>query len=71
MPKSFSPKSFSTEAAQIAIQEQRDTYRTGINVNRLRDNFREQFPHVSFVFVVPPFALKYFMYRFMGEGSIH
>lgn len=33
------------------------------HVNRLRENFREQFPHLCLVFVVPPFALKYFMHR--------
>jgi tetratricopeptide (TPR) repeat protein len=33
------------------------------HINRKRENFREQFPHLCFVFVVPPFALKYFMHR--------
>ncbi len=33
------------------------------HLNRLRDNFLQAFPHLCLVFVVPPFALKYFMYR--------
>ncbi len=41
------------------------------NVNRLRDNFRERFPHLCFVFVVPPFALKYFMFRAIDFFAWH
>ncbi|MEM9088296.1 MAG: tetratricopeptide repeat protein, partial [Cyanobacteria bacterium P01_F01_bin.53] len=41
------------------------------NVNRLRENFREQFPHLCFVLVVPPFALKYFMHRAIDFFSWH
>jgi tetratricopeptide (TPR) repeat protein len=33
------------------------------HLNRKRENFRERFPYLCLVFVVPPFALKYFMYR--------
>ena len=32
-------------------------------LNRLRENFLQEFPHLCLIFVVPPFALKYFMYR--------
>ncbi len=33
------------------------------HLNRQRENFREALGHLCLVFVVPPFALKYFMYR--------
>ncbi|QQE65086.1 hypothetical protein GFS31_17710 [Leptolyngbya sp. BL0902] len=33
------------------------------HLNQQRDNFRDHFGHLCFVFVVPPFALKYFLRR--------
>ncbi|MEL7072290.1 MAG: tetratricopeptide repeat protein, partial [Cyanobacteria bacterium J06581_3] len=41
------------------------------HINRKRENFRERFPHLCFVFVVPPFALKYFMHRAIDFFSWH
>jgi len=41
------------------------------HLNLHRENFRNQFRHLCLVFVVPPFALKYFMYRAVDFFSWH
>ena len=41
------------------------------HLNLHRENFRNQFGHLCLVFVVPPFALKYFMYRAVDFFSWH
>ena len=33
------------------------------HLNQQRDGFRDRFPHLCFVFILPEFAIKYFIFR--------